>query len=82
MTARALEILSERFAADLIETSDYLGDASVTVRRESLIDVLAFCRDDERLRCSLLLDIVGVDWPGRGERLSCTCCGVSKRRRA
>ena len=68
MTARPLEILRERFAADLIESADYLGDASVTVRRESLLDVLRFCRDDERLRCSLLLDIVGVDWPGRGER--------------
>ncbi|RKZ16259.1 NADH-quinone oxidoreductase subunit C [bacterium] len=68
MTARPLEILRERFAADLIESSDYLGDASVTVRRESLIDVLRFCRDDSRLRCVLLLDVAGVDWPGRKER--------------
>jgi len=68
VTARPLEILRERFAADLIESADYLGDASVTTRRESLVEVLRFCRDDERLRCSMLLDIVGVDWPGREER--------------
>lgn len=68
MTARALEIVRERFAADILETSDALGDASATVRLEALIDVLRFCRDDSRLRCCLLLDIVGVDWPGRAER--------------
>ena len=68
MTARPLEILRERFAADLTESSDYLGDASVGVRRESLLEMLRFCRDDPRLGCSLLLDIVGVDWPGRSER--------------
>ena len=68
MTSRPLDLLRERFAADLIETNDYLGDASATVRSEALLDVLRFCRDDSRLRCVLLLDVVGVDWPGRAER--------------
>ena len=68
MSSKAVEALRERFGADVLETSDYLGDSSVTVRREALKDVLRFCKDDPRLKCDMLLDVIGVDWPRRPER--------------
>jgi NADH-quinone oxidoreductase subunit C/D len=68
VTTRSLELLQERFGPDIIETSDYLSDASATVRRSALRDVLTFCKEDSRLRCDLLLDIAGVDFPQREER--------------
>lgn len=68
MSSRALELLKERFAADVLSTEDRLGDAVATVRREAVRDVLRFCKDDPSLRCNLLLDVIGVDWPQRPQR--------------
>lgn len=68
MTARSLELLRERFGQDVLETTDHLGDASATVRTSALPEVLRFCRDDESLKCDLLLDVIGVDYPQREER--------------
>ncbi len=68
MTAKSLELLQQRFGAELVEVDDYLGDASVTVRKSAVHEVLAFCKDEPTLRCDLLLDIAGVDHPEREER--------------
>jgi NADH-quinone oxidoreductase subunit C len=40
----------------------------VTVRRETIVDVLTALRDDPRLAFSQLIDICGVDYPERAER--------------
>ncbi len=68
MSRRALEHIASEIGADVVETSDELGDASVTVRPSALHRTLEFCRDDPRLRCDLLLDVIGVDYPDRAER--------------
>jgi NADH-quinone oxidoreductase subunit C/D len=68
VSSKAVEALRERFGADVLETSDHLGDSSVTIRREATRDVLRFCKDDPRLRCDMLLDVIGVDWPHRSDR--------------
>jgi NADH-quinone oxidoreductase subunit C/D len=68
VSRRALDRLAERFGPDVLETQSHLGDESVTVRRPALRSVLQFCRDDPQLHMHLLLDVVGVDYPGRPQR--------------
>src|ERR1700748_30229 len=40
----------------------------VTVRRETIVEVLIALRDDPRFAFSQLLDVCGVDFPERAER--------------
>jgi NADH-quinone oxidoreductase subunit C len=45
-----------------------LGELTIDVKRDSVPDVIAFLRDDERCRFGSLIDICGVDYPEREER--------------
>jgi NADH-quinone oxidoreductase subunit C len=50
----------------LIEASDAVGEVSLTVRRESIVDVCRTLRD--RFEYQQLMEIAGVDYPQRPER--------------
>jgi NADH-quinone oxidoreductase subunit C len=50
----------------LIETKDAVGEVSLTVRRESIVEVMTILRD--RFEYQQLMEIAGVDYPGRPER--------------
>lgn len=64
-----LVALAEHLAASLPGVvQDYAihyGELSVSIPRESIIEVLAFLRDDPQCRFSALCDICGVDYPDR-----------------
>ena len=44
------------------------GELTLTVKRESLIKVATFLRDDAAMLFTILLDVCGVDYPERPER--------------
>jgi len=44
------------------------GELTLDIAREKIIEVLNFLRDDEGCRFEVLIDICGVDWPGREAR--------------
>src|SRR4051794_24502021 len=50
----------------LIEAKDAVGEVSLTVKRESIADVCRTLRDE--LDYQQLMEIAGVDYPGRAER--------------
>jgi len=54
---------------DVLETEIRLGELMVTTRRGSIVKVLAFLRDDTACQFKVLVDICGVDYPERDERL-------------
>jgi NADH-quinone oxidoreductase subunit C len=58
--------LHERVPEAIVEASEFRGETSVVVRKEHLIPVMTFLRDDPELRFAMLADLCGVD------RL---CCG-------
>jgi len=63
-----LTLLRERFGAAIVTTHAHRGDHTAVVTREALLDVLHFCRDDDRLACAMLSDLTAVDYlkfPGR-----------------
>ncbi|MCK8782806.1 NADH-quinone oxidoreductase subunit C [Roseomonas sp. NAR14] len=45
-----------------------LGELTVTVRREGLIEAMTVLRDSPAFACEQCMDICGVDWPDRAER--------------
>jgi NADH-quinone oxidoreductase subunit C len=50
----------------LIETKDAVGEVSITVQRESIVDVCRTLRDE--FEYQQLMEIAGVDYPQRPER--------------
>ena len=49
-----------------LDSNDAVGEVSITVRRESIVDVLRTLRD--RFEYQQLMEIAGVDYPQRPER--------------
>jgi NADH-quinone oxidoreductase subunit C len=52
----------------LIEARELVGEITLTVRRESIVDVCRALRDTPGLEYQQLMDIAGVDYPERPER--------------
>jgi NADH-quinone oxidoreductase subunit C len=52
----------------LIEAHDLVGEVTLTVRRESIVEVCRALRDTPGLEYQQLMDIAGVDYPERPER--------------
>jgi NADH-quinone oxidoreductase subunit C len=53
---------------DLTAITISRGELTVSVKRDSIIDVLRFLRDDSKMQFISLIDICGVDYPDREER--------------
>jgi NADH-quinone oxidoreductase subunit C len=53
---------------DVTGTSIAYGELVVAAKREGIIRVLSFLRDDPRCLFKVLMDICGVDYPDRAER--------------
>lgn len=62
------DYLSTKMATAYLGSQMAHGELTVNVMREQIPQVLKFLRDDARCRCEVLIDICGVDWPGRENR--------------
>ena len=67
-----MQELAEHIAeqlGDVIQAQNIrLGELMLTVRREDIVKVLTFLRDDSACDFKILLDVCGVDFPDRPER--------------
>jgi NADH-quinone oxidoreductase subunit C len=54
--------------AALVEARDLVGEITLVVERESIVDVLRALRDTPGLEYQQLMEIAGVDYPDRPER--------------
>ena len=56
------------FPADVLGTEIVHGELILGVKREAILRVLAFLRDDQKCLFTQLVDLCGVDYPDRPER--------------
>jgi NADH-quinone oxidoreductase subunit C len=63
---RAVVKLKERFADSVLDCKEFRGEVTVTVKKESILDVLKCLRDD--LRYNFLTDVTAVDYLGQVPR--------------
>ena len=68
MSQDILERLRERFPADVLGIDRYRGDASATLRPESVLEVARFVKDDPALRFDMPMDVTAVDYIGQEPR--------------
>ncbi|MGJ3233285.1 MAG: NADH-quinone oxidoreductase subunit C [Oceanicaulis sp.] len=68
----SLQELGEHIAAALDEDVKgfeiAVGELTVEIHRDRVVKVMRFLRDDPVCRFTTLIDICGVDWPGRSDR--------------
>jgi NADH-quinone oxidoreductase subunit C len=60
--------LAAAFPHDVLATEIAHGELMAQIRRDGILRVLAFLRDDPRCLFAMLVDICGVDHPDRAER--------------
>lgn len=60
-----IEALKKIFTEGLLETREERGQGIIVVLPGILHQVLKFCKEDERFKMNMLLDVVGVDYHTR-----------------
>lgn len=61
MSQALVDLLREKFPDAVVSAASHRGDEVVTVKRESLVEIIGFLRNDPAADMKLLRDIAGVD---------------------
>src|SRR5438105_13405187 len=61
MSQALIDLVREKFPEAVVSSHTHRGDDVVTVRRENLVEVIAFLRNDPQTDLKLLRQIAGVD---------------------
>ncbi len=64
----ALKALQERFPGAVLEVSFHAGETTVLLKKESLLEVCRFLKEEPSLRMDFLSNLCGVDFPDREQR--------------
>ncbi|OSQ31078.1 NADH-quinone oxidoreductase subunit C [Thalassospira sp. MCCC 1A03138] len=62
------DLVVSQFADKVLETQYRYGELTIAVKRDAILKVLTFLRDDAGCLFKQLVDICGVDYPERAER--------------
>lgn len=60
--------LKEKFGEDVLSTHSGFGDDTALVRRERILEICTFLRDDPDMRFGFAMDLTGVDYLGETPR--------------
>jgi len=63
-----LEKLKEKFTKSILEVAEFRGELAIVLRKEDIVPICQFLRDDPELSYNFLSDLCGVDWPEREPR--------------
>jgi len=68
MAKALVDLVKQKFPADVLETHSQRGDETVVVYAARWKDIARFVRDDPRADMSMLTDLTAVDFPDRSPR--------------
>lgn len=54
--------LKERFAGSILDTHSHLGNDTVLIKKESVLEMAQFLKEDADLQYNFLMDITAVDY--------------------
>ena len=83
MSEFALQRVAERFPEAIVQGYSYLGDETLVVKREHLVEVARFCKEDPELELKLPLSVTAVDYIDEKPRfeLVYTLYSITKKHR-
>src|SRR3990172_3094849 len=64
----AVQRVKEKYPQAVVEEHAFRGDQTIIIRKEFLLPVVKFLKEDPQLNFSLLIDLTGVDYLGRSPR--------------
>jgi len=76
------EYVSLKLADSIVDLASAFGELTLTIKRQDLLDVIRFLHDDSHLHFISLIDICGVDYPGRLNRFEVVYHLLSPKRNA
>ena len=62
------EYIGVKLESSLLEVSHAYGELTITVKRDEIVDVVQFLKDDSQCQFVNIVDVCGVDYPSRIER--------------
>lgn len=65
-----ISIMQQKFSSKIIESSHAFGDLVVTVDKESLLEIIAFLKDDSGYLFRQLTDVTAIDYPNKENRFT------------
>lgn len=68
MNKTTLEKLKEGFTKSILEVAEFRGELTIIVRKEDIVPICQFLRDDPELSFNFLSDLCAVDWLERKPR--------------
>ena len=77
----AVSALQEGVPGGVLQVSYWVGDWTVIVAADRLLDVMGFLRDDPETAFDYCSDVTAVDWPPREQRFDVIYCLYSIRHR-
>ena len=77
----AVSALQEDVPGGVLHVSYWVGDWTVIVAADRLLDVMGFLRDDPQTSFDYCSDVTAVDWPPREQRFDVIYCLYSTRHR-
>ena len=63
-----LKRLAERFPGSIIETHSHRGNDTAVVKKEDILSIFKYLRDDEALLYNFMMDLTVVDYLGKEPR--------------
>ena len=66
-TSSLIELVTNRFPGAVSSSHTYRGDETVILRREFLLEVARFLKDDPALKMNFLMDLTAVDYSTFGQ---------------
>ncbi|HAK37382.1 MAG: NADH-quinone oxidoreductase subunit C [Nitrospinaceae bacterium] len=65
MTTKFIDRVKSKFASIVIDSHNFRGDQTLTVKKGSEIELFTFLRDDPELDFNFLMDLTAVDYMDR-----------------
>ena len=62
------EYIGVKLESSLLDVSHAYGELTITVKRDDIVDVVQFLKDDSQCQFVNIIDVCGVDYPSRIER--------------
>jgi len=68
MSKIVLDKVLRKFPDDIIDSHNRLGNETVIIKKEALLKVCAFIKENRQLKMDMLVDLTCVDYPEEAER--------------
>lgn len=68
MSTFLIEQVQHQFPDAVVETSHFRGDDTVIVQRERIVEMCRWLKATPACDMNMMMDLCGVDYPGRAER--------------